>query len=828
MSYTKIKIKSGSISNFASNLGNSLREPVWSSDSGYNRLFITNGVASSPTIVNPVVKYRDNSAFPGNTVISLDKETDYISFPLLTSDNASKLGAGEHTINSYSFTKNGNTGSILLTIPDIQGVLITNWRLLIRKGEKHSITSGSAVWYNNEYNIGVSNTQVSSLEPAPYVNYTLSELYDDISTGDAYADIEVLDSLGQTLFFIPINTGENYPGSFSGNTVEGNISSGMAGYDCMGVGFSKSVSHRKRILYQENGYFYNTEDGISSYPAERSGTSYYNKPEDNVLIGTSGSLGTMSFRMPHVGGGFSDITLFPYQEMYKSPVEDINCTLPYQSGQIPVLSQGSVNNGKFVALYDTTCRMYKMPAPENNTSGTLICTNSNNSVSFSWGNAGSTDLLINKSYSELTSMIGNGSLVKGQKYRITDYITTADRGGNISTDTYTATNAQPFDLVVTAVDTNKLDHRAIALPNPEYTYYTDAGADLSKWQVWYDIENNKDKYFWANTTSGVGKGVIYRLIDEWGNDCPYDFKNIQFKRKLTDGAYDEENGTNRWVYTFNAWNEDESVCEDLSLITMSSPIDDGFNYCSENTMGICADFDLGGPRFLNDNVFLCSYSPVMNETYVSCCSNSFGNNSTHNTLGAWSECNTFMELCSYNTIGDSCLRNTFDKFCGNNFLGSHCSYNTFGESCRNNTLYDYSSYNTFGSSCYYIVFANSSGQGGTFFRHNVIENGNQYIRLYQTSGTAGTNNQLQNVYIAQGVSGASNNYVEISTISRNLAYRTTVAPEPGKPTPTYPPRIYCEDEIVQADWNQTTNTAPDYIKNKPAIPSITLVTWTNS
>ena len=29
-------------------------------------------------------------------------------------------------------------------------------------------------------------------------------------------------------------------------------------------------------------------------------------------------------------------------------------------------------------------------------------------------------------------------------------------------------------------------------------------------------------------------GVIYRMIDEWNNDCPYDFKNIQFKRyKIT-------------------------------------------------------------------------------------------------------------------------------------------------------------------------------------------------------------------------------------------------------------------------------------------------------
>ena len=29
------------------------------------------------------------------------------------------------------------------------------------------------------------------------------------------------------------------------------------------------------------------------------------------------------------------------------------------------------------------------------------------------------------------------------------------------------------------------------------------------------------------------------MKDEWNNECPYDFKNIQFIRKLTDGYLDE-------------------------------------------------------------------------------------------------------------------------------------------------------------------------------------------------------------------------------------------------------------------------------------------------
>lgn len=43
------------------------------------------------------------------------------------------------------------------------------------------------------------------------------------------------------------------------------------------------------------------------------------------------------------------------------------------------------------------------------------------------------------------------------------------------------------------------------------------------------------------------KGVIYEMIDEYNNRCPYDFKNIQFKH--TDG---------NWYYTFNYFDTDMS------------------------------------------------------------------------------------------------------------------------------------------------------------------------------------------------------------------------------------------------------------------------------
>lgn len=48
-----------------------------------------------------------------------------------------------------------------------------------------------------------------------------------------------------------------------------------------------------------------------------------------------------------------------------------------------------------------------------------------------------------------------------------------------------------------------------------------------------------------------GKGVIYRLIDEFNNDCPYDFKNILQRSTLTEtGSYDGRYSV--YLYTFCA------------------------------------------------------------------------------------------------------------------------------------------------------------------------------------------------------------------------------------------------------------------------------------
>lgn len=88
-------------------------------------------------------------------------------------------------------------------------------------------------------------------------------------------------------------------------------------------------------------------------------------------------------------------------------------------------------------------------------------------------------------------------------------------------------------------------------PNVGTMIYSESGGEIVEYDSVYAIK-------------GFGRGVIYRLIDEFNNDVAYDFKNIQYIRPLTDGGYDEQ-GANTWCYTFNRWNSDNSACVDATI-----------------------------------------------------------------------------------------------------------------------------------------------------------------------------------------------------------------------------------------------------------------------
>ncbi len=122
-------------------------------------------------------------------------------------------------------------------------------------------------------------------------------------------------------------------------------------------------------------------------------------------------------------------------------------------------------------------------------------------------------------YANLVSMRTGSKLKPGQWYRITDYVTTTAAA-------LTQSAGHAFDILVRADDVNVLNENAFAALHSGDTYF--ANSKINAWELKYCLDNDTNRFAWANTSAG--KGVIWWMKDEYGNECPYDFKNIMFAR----------------------------------------------------------------------------------------------------------------------------------------------------------------------------------------------------------------------------------------------------------------------------------------------------------
>jgi hypothetical protein len=305
--------------------------------------------------------------------------------------------------------------------------------------------------------------------------------------------------------------------------------------------------------------------------------------------------------------------------------------------------------------------------------------------------------------------------------------------------------------------------------SPNSVYFHDAGAKLEAWKIWYCLDNNTDRFAWADAENG--KGVIYRMIDEWNNDLPYDFKNIMFKRyELNAPELYEASDIDYWIqklseniramfdsecYAF-IWSglyEQDKYWENEYEAVMSTPTGRSrFFYTFSDDSDIPFDSSLGGG--CGNNVMLSSYRlpnnvffgggehygnrfgsncydnnfsfECLNNTFgsdccencfgVSCYYNTFGNDSSHNSFGYNCLYNNSGNRFNYNSLGDECSNNSFgndfqynglgrNSFC--NAFGNDCCYNGFGRYCQRNRLGDYCLYNSSGDKFLYNSFGES-------------------------------------------------------------------------------------------------------------------------
>ena len=122
------------------------------------------------------------------------------------------------------------------------------------------------------------------------------------------------------------------------------------------------------------------------------------------------------------------------------------------------------------------------------------------------------DTFSDVTHEELLNIITNNELIPNSSYRITNYTTTTAQDDTISA-------GHDFDVIVTALSTNKLSEDAKCVRKSDDTYFTNA--NLEAWEIKYCIDNDTSRFAWANTTNG--KGVIYYMKDEWNNECPLRF-----------------------------------------------------------------------------------------------------------------------------------------------------------------------------------------------------------------------------------------------------------------------------------------------------------------
>ena len=383
---------------------------------------------------------------------------------------------------------------------------------------------------------------------------------------------------------------------------------------------------------------------------------------------------------------------------------------------------------------------------------------------------------VEKTWAELKALRDEAGLSPGTYYRITDYVAT-------TTQENTRSAGHAFDIIVIATAPDTLSEDALAILHEGDTYFSGAGARLGAWSLKYCLDNSP-RFAWADAENG--KGVIWWMRDEWGNEAPYDFKNIQFKRFPINGFSDNFKGNDEvkaallydpddnplyfgttdvygsevpsgveigedgiWAYTFTGvdtssslespeYYDMSSIHKSLSQETIDACEDDGCGADTEDRVNgnvikpRCEEFfedDLyfKGRFVLNNIVFFGRY---------------YDNGYDEGYSVAVCYANVFGAECRDCTFGNNCFQNSFGNSCYSNTFGNSCYNNTFGNYFRNNTFGNGCNYNTFGNDCYQNTFGNN-------FQYGTVFEGVTYVNVPGSSspikyctilaGTQGTN-----------------------------------------------------------------------------------------
>lgn len=339
------------------------------------------------------------------------------------------------------------------------------------------------------------------------------------------------------------------------------------------------------------------------------------------------------------------------------------------------------------------------------------------------------------------------------------------------------------------------DGELIVSPIPETKIVP---VNMNAWELKYCLDNDKDLFDWAETD---GKGVIYYMKDEFGNEAPYDFKNAMFKRFQAgsvgssilsslrnlyiyqDGNYQLTPNTNfKYWYTFAdaAGNGDGSLFGECTYNEINPYI-----YLSPKGKNIRGINDIvlqnaNRNRLGHNCLDITILSNVNGNVFEASSSNICGINFSNSTFGESVRSATFSSI-SRTKFGAGCrdlMGNGVDGCeCGLNCVninfGTFNSTQKIGDSCNNITLQQWSYSNnigngsssiSFGTYCSYINIGKMCGNivFTNYYRYIEIEDNVTRLTFNTTGGN--TTNYVQNVKVCRGINN--------KTISptRKLAY----------------------------------------------------------
>ena len=336
---------------------------------------------------------------------------------------------------------------------------------------------------------------------------------------------------------------------------------------------------------------------------------------------------------------------------------------------------------------------------------------------------------------------------------------------------------QQYALTPIVVENNEL----IVSPIPETKIVP---VNMNAWELKYCLDNDKDLFDWAETE---GKGVIYWLKDEFGNEAPYDFKNAMFRRYqvatvsntilnellnnyiVQEGYYAVTKNNNiKYWYTF----VDENGTGDGSLFgECTYNIIKPYVYLSpkgKNIRGInnivlqnanqnnisynCYNITI--LRNVKNNNFnecnnICGMSFAYNTLSASChnltingTSRSEYGEGSQNIIGHFVDNCKCGQGCADINFGENNSSEYLDNACRNITFGQWCYSNTLGIGCSNITLGNYCIYNTIAKMCSIITFTN-------YYRYCEIEEYVSRISLDTSGGN--TSNYVQYIKICKGL-----------------------------------------------------------------------------